>query len=132
MTAWPLAIVLVHLVCLLEDESMIRVYQAVQRTWSLKGKQWIIPTHGKNGGVKLLGILNYETGHVHCIEEERYDAEVFLAFLKGVLKLYPTGRIVIILDNARIHHAKLLESFLQENKDRLRLIFLPPYSPRLI
>ena len=37
----------------------------------------------------------------------------------------------MILDNARIHHAKLLQNFLEENKDRLELVFLPPYSPKL-
>lgn len=37
----------------------------------------------------------------------------------------------MILDNARAHHAKLIQSFLEENKSRLELIFLPPYSPEL-
>lgn len=110
---------------------MIRNYQAISKTWFEKGKQRIIPTYGKHEGVKLLGILNYETGHVYCVEEEKYDAEVFLKFLKKVLCLYPTGKIVMILDNARVHHAKLLEDFLSENKDRLQLVFLPPYSPKL-
>lgn len=40
-------------------------------------------------------------------------------------------KIVIVLDNARIHHAKLLAPFLNEMKDRLELVFLPPYSPKL-
>jgi transposase len=110
---------------------MIRDYQAIQKTWFLRGKQKIIPTYGKHEGVKLLGILNYETGQIDCVEEEKYDAEIFLKFLRKVLEVYPTGKIVIILDNARIHHAKLLEAFLRENKDRLQLEFLPPYSPKL-
>ena len=59
---------------------MIRDYQAIQKTWFPKGKQRIIPTYGKHEGVKLLGILYYETGHVHCAEEKRYDAEIFLLF----------------------------------------------------
>lgn len=113
-----------------EDESMIRDYQAITKTWFEKGKQRIIPTYGKHKGVKLLGVLNYETGHVYCTEEETYNAEVFMRFLQKVLNLYPTGKIVMILDNARIHHAKLLESFLKENS-RLKLVFLPPYSPKL-
>ncbi|MET3210017.1 UNVERIFIED_CONTAM: hypothetical protein ABIC26_002965 [Paenibacillus sp. PvR008] len=29
------------------------------------------------------------------------------------------------------HHAKLLTPFLNERKDRLELVFLPPYSPEL-
>ena len=99
--------------------------------WFLKGKQRIIPTYGKHQSVKLIGVLNYETGHVYVQEEERYTADIFLEFLKNVLKQYPTGKLVIILDNARIHHAKLIQPFLDENKNRLKLVFLPPYSPEL-
>ena len=60
---------------------------------------------------------------------QRY--RVFLNFLQNILKLYSVGRIVIMLDNSRIHHTKLLKPFLQEHKDRLTFIFLPPYSPKL-
>ena len=110
---------------------MIRDYQAIQKTWFIKGQQKKIPTYGKHSGVKLLGILDYETGYVCCEEHEKYDAEVFLQFLNNVLSQYQTGRIVIVLDNARIHHAKLIQPFLEQNKNRLTLVFLPPYSPDL-
>lgn len=110
---------------------MIRDYQAIQKTWFLKGQQRLIPTYGKHQGVKLMGTLNYETGEIFCIEEEKYDAKVFLRFLQKVLTHYPTGKIVMILDNARIHHAKLIQPFLAAHKNRLELVFLPPYSPQL-
>lgn len=35
----------------------------------------------------------------------------------------------MILDNPKIRHAKLLQDFLEENSERLELVFLPPYSP---
>ena len=110
---------------------MIRDYQAIQKTWFHKGKQRIIPTYGKHEGIKLLGILNYETGQIYCEEHEKYDAKVFLDFLKNTLKLYPVGKIVMILDNSRIHHAILLKTFLKENSEKLQLMFLPPYSPKM-
>jgi len=116
---------------LFQDESMIRDYQAIQKTWFMKGQQRKIPTYGKNAGVKLIGILDYGTGRVYCQEHEKYDAVVFEGFLKDILKQYPTGKIIMILDNARIHHAKLLEPFLYANRARLELVFLPPYSPEL-
>lgn len=110
---------------------MIRDYQAIHKTWFERGKQRIIKTFGKHQGVKLIGYLNYETGEVYCEEHESYNAEVFLGFLKNLLSRNPNGKIVIILDNARIHHAKLLQPFLKENEERLQLMFLPPYSPNL-
>ncbi|SPF52236.1 transposase (fragment) [Candidatus Desulfosporosinus infrequens] len=116
---------------LFEDEAMIRDYQAIGRTWFLKGKQRIIPTYGKHLGVKLVGTLDYETGEIFCVEEERYDASVFLEFLKKIIVKYPGQRIVMILDNAKIHHAKLLLPFLKEHEYILELVFLPPYSPNL-
>ncbi len=67
---------------LFEDESMIRDYQAIMKTWSLKGIQRVIPTYGKHEGVKLVGCLDYETGYIYMEEHKKYDAEVFLGFLK--------------------------------------------------
>lgn len=116
---------------LFEDESMIRDYQAIQKTWFLRGKQRIIQTTGKHRGVKLLATVDYATGKLVWQEDEQYTAETFLAFLKKVVIAYPKGKIVIVLDNARIHHAKLLAPFLNEMQDRLELVFLPPYSPKL-
>jgi len=110
---------------------MIRDYQAIHQTWFERGKQRFIKTYGKHQGVKLVGFLNYETGEIYCEEHESYDAEVFLGFLHNVLSRYPDGKTVLVLDNARIHHAKLLKPFLEENKHHLTLMFLPPYSPQL-
>ena len=73
----------------------------------------------------------WSTGRIIWQEEEQYTAEEFLAFLKKVTADYPTGNIVMILDNVRIHHAKLFEPFLKEMEGRLKLLFLPPYSPEL-
>jgi putative transposase len=110
---------------------MIRDYQAIHQAWFERGKQWKIKTFGKHRGVKLVGCLDYETGGVYCEEHDLYNAEVFLSFLKNVLKRYPEGKCVMVLDNARIHHAKLFRPFLEEQKERLQLMFLPPYSPNL-
>ncbi len=88
---------------------MIRDYQAIGCTWFLRGHQRKIPTYGQHKGVKLIGTLDYETGRIICTEEGAYDAAAFLRFLERTLREYPTGKIVMVLDNARIHHAKLIQ-----------------------
>ena len=100
------------------------------KSWFPKGGQRIIETYGKHESVKLIGIINYETGHVYAEEHEAFNAKVFLSFLMNVLELYPKGKIVMVLDNSRVHHANLLGEFLKNNP-RLTLMFLPPYSPKM-
>ena len=39
--------------------------------------------------------------------------------------------MIVVLDNARYHHAALLKPFLRRYAKQLRLLFLPPYSPQL-
>ncbi len=104
---------------------MIRDYQAIQKSWFVKGQQRVIQTYGKHEGVKLLGILNYETGKVYIEDHKSYDAQVFMSFLGNVLKQYPTENIVMILDNAMIHHAKLLTDFFRKIPDFNWNFFLP-------
>jgi transposase len=40
-------------------------------------------------------------------------------------------RMMVVLDDARYHHAVPLAPFLREHAAHLRLLFLPPYSPQL-
>jgi transposase len=65
------------------------------------------------------------------MEAKQCNAQTFLAFLRYVLSQHMGQHVVMILDNARIHHAKLLRAFLKENEQRLTLLFLPPYFPNL-
>ncbi|GJM57526.1 hypothetical protein EROP_12190 [Erysipelotrichaceae bacterium OPF54] len=58
-----------------------------------------VSTYGKHEGAKLLGTLDYGTGEIHLIERHKNDVQVFLGFLKQILKLYSVGKIILVLDN---------------------------------
>ena len=60
---------------LFEDESMIRDYQAIQKTWFLRGKQRIIRTTGTHRGVKRLATVDDYTGKIVWQDDEQYTAE---------------------------------------------------------
>jgi transposase len=61
-----------------------------------------------------------------------FNAETFQCFLAQLLRHRLSGRqMIVVLDNARYHHAKLLAPFLRQHAAHLRLLFLPPYSPQL-
>jgi transposase len=61
-----------------------------------------------------------------------FNAATFQDFLRRLLRQQTPGRrMILILDNARYHHAILLAPFLRRHARHLRLLFLPPYSSQL-
>lgn len=88
--------------------------------------------------VSIFGALG-RNGQLITLQNEVFNAETFKLFLEKLLFEAEVGRkkngdkkkILLILDNAKYHHAKLLQPWLKEMKDVLELMFLPPYSPDL-
>lgn len=100
--------------------------------WSLKGHQPEINTYGGRKRQHLVGAVDPNNGDLHLAFSETLKSPQFQHYLEGLLARYPEDKkLIIVLDNARAHHAKALEPFLKANEDRLELIFLPPYSPDL-
>lgn len=82
--------------------------------------------------VACFGAVNLATGKLVTSMVSPFDAQTFAAFLKKLRRCRSRGkRMVIVLDNARYHHAVLLAPLLRRYRKVLRLEFLPPYSPQL-
>jgi transposase len=83
--------------------------------------------------IALFGAVSIRTGCLVTQFEKKFNAMTFQGFLENLLsRSGPRDRLmVILLDNARYHHATLITPFLQQYRKRLRLEFLPPYSPEL-
>lgn len=100
--------------------------------WSLKGLQPEIATYGGRLRQHLIGAVDPLTGRIHVAFSDTLKTKQFQHFLEGLLSRYKDGgKILLVLDNARTHHSKALEPFLEANKNKLELLFLPPYSPDL-
>lgn len=104
----------------------------VSYKWSKKGEQpVIIQKQSKRERHTLFGAVNPITGEVIVQKAEKGNAKTFMKYLKKVLHHYKEskGKIHMILDNVRYHHARILKPFLEKHKDRIELFFLPAYSP---
>lgn len=64
---------------------------------------------------------------------EAFDGKTFATFLKKLRRraIRSQRKTVVILDNARFHHAKLHKEWRESCQDYFALVFLPPYSPEL-
>lgn len=82
--------------------------------------------------VACFGAVNLATGQLVRAICDVFNAETFAIFLRQLLRHRRCGkRMVVVLDNARYHHAVLLKPLLRKYRASLCLLFLPPYSPQL-
>jgi transposase len=82
--------------------------------------------------IACFGAVSLHTGKFVRSVSIIFNAQTFEVFLKQLLRHRSRGKkMVIVLDNARYHHAKLLAPFLHKHRKHLALLFLPPYSPQL-
>jgi hypothetical protein len=80
--------------------------------------------------IACFGAVNLGTGQFVRKMCKVFHAETYWHFLEQLLCQRTRGRrMIIVLDKARYHHAKLLAPFLHQHISQLRLLFLPPYSP---
>ena len=64
------------------------------------------------------------------LTEEKANSQTWLQFLKSLIRKY--GKILIVVDGAKYHFEKeLVQKFYKEKKDKLVVIQLPSYSPKL-
>lgn len=70
---------------------------------------------------------------IYSREEDRFNAETFFTFMKYLRRITARSakRIIVLIDNARYHHAVLHKEWRNSCQDRFQLEFLPPYSPDL-
>ena len=78
------------------------------------------------------GAVDLETGQTIMKDVLTVDALSTILLLTTIEAMYPGMRwIHIFLDNARYHHAKLVQAWLAQPGRRIKLHFIPAYCPHL-
>jgi transposase len=115
-------------VLLFQDEAGIHLTPTVGRTWGKQGQRPTVPVTGKRGCISTMSAVSPDGRLFFMLPRERVNASVFISFLQALLKDCPRRKVFVITDQASSHTAKATRDFVS-GESRLRLFFLPPYSP---
>ena len=82
--------------------------------------------------LNIHGAIELETGTTSMVEAETIDAASTIRLMTALLALIPRKRVIhLFLDNARYHHARLVQQWLTQQGGRIKLDFIPAYCPDL-
>ena len=82
--------------------------------------------------LNIHGALDLETGKTRMLEVATVNAASTIMLLMAIEAMYPSKRMIhLFLDNARYHHAKLVQAWLARPGCRIKLHFIPTYCPHL-
>ncbi len=114
------------------DELDISLLSKVGSQWMPKGEQVEVMTPGTNEKRHLAGALDITTGTIaHCVWY-RKTTGLFLDLLKTLDRTYPARtffHLWVVVDNAKIHHAKEVQKWLAAHP-RFEVLYLPTYCPQ--
>lgn len=112
------------------DEAGVRSDHHAGTTWAPKGHTPIVSTTGARFGLNLISAVSAQGEFRFMLTPGRVGAAVFVEFLKRLI--YNSERpIFLIVDGHPAHKAKMVKTFLAANERKLRVFYLPPYSPEL-
>lgn len=112
------------------DEAGVRSDHHSGRTWAPRGKTPRVSTTGGRFGMNLISAVSAQGELRFMVSPGKVGAAEFVAFL-GRLIRNASNPIFLIVDGHQVHKAVAVKQYVESTEGRLRLFYLPPYSPEL-
>jgi transposase len=99
-------------------------------TWAPVGRTPVVATTGDRFGVNLISAVTAKGALRFAAYDGNLNGGVFIDFCRRLLH-DTSGPVFLILDGHPVHRSKAVKAFAASTDGRLRLFFLPGYSPEL-
>ena len=97
-----------------------------------RGQQKCIPTPGVQQRMHLFGAYRFEEDSLVWKTARHKNSQEFIEFLEHLfVECYPTGHLILVLDNASIHKSAESLAALSLFEHRVTVIWLPAYCSEL-
>ncbi len=112
------------------DQMGMRSDHQAGRSYGLRGHTPVVPGTGQRFGCNMISTLTNRGNLAFMVFEERFTGKVFLRFLNRLLR-HSRRKIFLIVDRHPVHRGGEASRWMELHVKRIRLFFLPSYSPEL-
>jgi transposase len=116
------------------DEAGIRSDYHAGTTWAPVGRTPVVRATGARFSINMISAVTAQGALRFTVHEGTVNAVVFIEFCKRLLHdadKSGAGPVYLIVDGHPAHRAKATTKFVASTEGRLKLFFLPGYSPEL-
>ncbi len=86
-------------------------------------------THpAKKFRINMISAITNTGKSMFALYDESINVDRFIDFMQRVIDS-SEKKVYLIVDNLRVHHAKLVKAWIGEHGDKIAIFYLPPYSP---
>lgn len=112
------------------DETGLRSDDVNGRSYAPAGQTPIQRVKGTPEKLNMISTVTNRGQMRFMFYKETMTAQLLIKFLKRLIRSCD-HKVFLILDNLRVHHSKVLQAWLSENKAFIEIFYLPSYSPDL-
>jgi transposase len=112
------------------DETGMRNDSQNERGYAPKGKTPVIRLNAKRTSTNMISAITNQGKVRFRVFDGSMNADILIDFCKRLIKS-AKRKVFLILDNLRVHHAKVFKPWLAEHEDQIAIFYLPSYSPEL-
>ena len=100
------------------------------RSYAPRGQTPAIRLNAKKERINLISSITNQGKVRFMIYNRTMNSQTFIKFCKRLIK-DADKKVFLILDNLRVHHSHIVKDWVEQNKEKIELFFLPSYSPEL-
>jgi transposase len=112
------------------DEMGVRSDHAAGRSYSKRGKTPVIGGTGQRFGCNMISAITNRGRLYFMVFRSRFVTAVFIQFLRRLRKQVDRP-IYLILDSHPVHRSAAVRNEVDSHRGKVKLFFLPGYSPEL-
>lgn len=112
------------------DETGMRSDHHAGRSWGRRGQTPVVPGTGQRFRCNMISALTNRGKLAFMVFSGRFTQTVFVGFLRRLLR-HARRPLFLILDSHPVHVGAHTKQWVTRHRRRLRLFFLPGYSPEL-
>jgi transposase len=113
------------------DEAAVRSDYHGGTTWGEVGHPPVVATTGARHRVNMISAVSPQHKLHFRLVDGIVDADAFIAYCQALIDDYNGRPIYLIVDGHPSHRAKKTRQWVADQQGRLKLFFLPAYSPQL-